>query len=406
MGHRHFIRAAEPGSPGTDQGSTPGAIGVGTGIEGLSLETTYHYRLVAKNILGTTVGEDQSFTTPPAVAGVGTDEASSIGITFGTINGSFQANGEDTHYYFEWGPDTSYGTTTASPPGDEGGAQSGTTHVFAALTGLHYYTRYHYRLVASNAKGVTIGPDRDFVTLPPLIPLILTSSVAAVSPTDAMLETTVNPELADTVVRFQYGDSTNYGRQSLTSDSIGADETPRREYGDLEPAARDDLPLPGGCDQPGWYELWTGPTFTTPGPPRVERTTADAVGETTATIRAALDPSLRDTTYYVEYGTSAAYGNRTSTQGLAGSAGGSPVAVALSGLSAATTYHYMVVASNTLGTSTSPDQVFTTKAAAKSPPPPTAAPCRKGYVRRHGKCVKKHRHARRHHHQRGSVKHG
>jgi hypothetical protein len=396
-----------PAPPGTDQGSTPGAIGVGTGIEGLNLETTYHYRLVAKNLLGTTVGEDQSFTTPPAVAGVSTDEASSIGIAFGTINGSFQANGEDTHYYFEWGPDTSYGNTTASPPGDEGGAQSGTTHVSTALTGLHYYTRYHYRLVASNAKGVTIGPDRDFVTLPPLLPLILTSSVAAVSPTDAMLETTVNPELADTVVRFQYGNSTNYGRQSLTSDSIGADETPHgvsTAISNLQPGTT--YHYRAVAINLGGTSYGPDRTFTTPGPPRVERATADAVGETTATIRAALDPSLGDTTYHVEYGTSAAYGNRTSTQGLAGSAGGSPVAVALSGLSAATTYHFMVVASNSLGTSTSPDQVFTTKAAAKSPPPPTAAPCRKGYVRRHGKCVKKHRHARRHHHQRGSVKHG
>jgi hypothetical protein len=36
--------------------------------------------------------------------------------------------------------------------------------VTAALTGLRPYTRYHWRLVATNAAGTTRGPDRTFTT--------------------------------------------------------------------------------------------------------------------------------------------------------------------------------------------------------------------------------------------------
>jgi hypothetical protein len=391
--------------PGVDAGSTPGTVSESAPISGLSVETTYHFRLVATNSFGTTVGEDQSFTTPSAVAAATTDEASSIAVTSATLNGSFDANGEDTHYFFEWGPDTSYGNVTAASPGADGGSQPGTTHIAAPLTGLHYYTRYHFRLVTSNPEGVTTGADRDFVTLPPPPPAILASSASVTSPTQAMLKTTVNPELADTVVRFQYGESTDYGQQSFTTESIGSDEVPHSVetmLSNLEPGTTYHFRTVsinfGGTSY--------GPdrTFTTPGPPRAGHASADSISASSATIHAQIESGLTDTTYYVEYGTSAAYGARTPSVALAGSAAGSPVMVVLSGLGARTSYHYRVVASNSFGAVATPDQAFTTGAAAVSPSPPPS-PCRKGFVRRHGKCVKKKR-AKRHHHTRGSRKHG
>jgi hypothetical protein len=393
-----------PAPPGNDAGSNPGTTAVSVGIVGLALETTYHCRLVATNSLGTTVGEDQTFTTPPAVAGLSTGEASSIGITSATLNGSFQAAGEDTHYFFEWGPDTSYGNTTETPPGVDGGSQAGTTEVSAALTGLHYYTRYHYRLVATNAEGTTIGPDRDFLTLPPLTPQMLASSALLVTPTQATLETTVNPELADTVVRFQYGDSTAYGFQTVPSDSIGSDEAPHTAsatLSNLEPGTT--YHYRAVAINFGGPSYGPDRTFTTPGPPRVEQTTADSIGESSATIHTAIDPKLGDTTYFVEYGPSGAYGSRTPATVLAGTAGAQPRAIVLSGLSAGTTYHYRLVASNPFGGASTPDLAFTTSVAAVRSPTPPARTCPKGKVRRHGKCVKRHR-GRRHHHRRGGAR--
>jgi hypothetical protein len=67
-------------------------------------------------------------------------------------------------------------------------------------------------------------------------------------------------------------------------------------------------------------------------------------------------------------------------------------------LAQGTTYHFRVVASNEFGTTTGPDQSFTTQSATPPPPPPppTEVKCRKGFVKRHGRCVKKHHRKHRH----------
>ena len=63
---------------------------------------------------------------------------------------------------------------------------------------------------------------------------------------------------------------------------------------------------------------------------------------------------------------------------------------AISGLTPGTTYHFRVVASNGVGTTAGPDQTFKTDAAAVPPPQPSPpVKCKKGTVKRHGKCVKK-----------------
>ena len=75
----------------------------------------------------------------------------------------------------------------------------------------------------------------------------------------------------------------------------------------------------------------------------------------------------------------------------------------LSGLAPGTTYHFRVVATNGIGTTNGADQTFTTSPASAggngSGPPPAAQKCKAGFVRRHGKCVRKTHHAKRRHHR-------
>ena len=151
--------------------TTPGSAGAGTTAQsvsapltGLTGSTTYHYRLVATNANGTTDGPDATFTTK-AAPGVTTGAATGITSTGATVKGTVNPHGSNTSYYFEYGTDTSYGTTTT--PGSAG-AGSSAVSVSATLGGLVGSTTYHYRLVATNASGSTsYGLDRTFTTPAP-----------------------------------------------------------------------------------------------------------------------------------------------------------------------------------------------------------------------------------------------
>jgi hypothetical protein len=98
----------------------------------------------------------------PAPPVVGTYDATNITPSGATLNGAVNPNGESTTYRFEWGPTTEYGNLS---PAKEASAGSGTEAVEAstALTGLTDGATYHYRLVATNAKGTTRGYDHSFV---------------------------------------------------------------------------------------------------------------------------------------------------------------------------------------------------------------------------------------------------
>jgi plastocyanin len=111
-------------------------------------------------------------------------------------------------------------------------------------------------------------------------------------------------------------------------------------------------------------------TVTGPAAPVVSTGSASAVSETEATLNGTVNPSEQETSYSFEYGTTTAYGQKTD-EASAGS-GSAPLAksVAVSSLSAATTYHYRLVAKNATGTSRGADSTFSTT----GPPSATTSP--------------------------------
>jgi hypothetical protein len=173
--------------------STPVAsIGAGNGgrpavaqIQGLAPSTTYHYRLVASNAAGPSIGTDHTFTTlPPPV--VSTGGAEGVGTNSVTISGTLETQGLQTQYEFDLGADTSYGSRIFGNAGVELGAQTFTVSV----EGLQPSTTYHYRIVATNIFGTVYGADRTFTTAAvpsaaltaPAAP-VLVPAPAAVAPT-------------------------------------------------------------------------------------------------------------------------------------------------------------------------------------------------------------------------------
>jgi hypothetical protein len=94
---------------------------------------------------------------------------------------------------------------------------------------------------------------------------------------------------------------------------------------------------------------------------------ASDVTSTTAKLAGTVNPNGMPTTASFDYGTSTAYGSSTPIQ--AAGTGTDPVdlAAALTGLKAATTYHYRVAAANASGTDAGADRTFTTSAAPVKP---------------------------------------
>jgi predicted lipoprotein with Yx(FWY)xxD motif len=76
------------------------------------------------------------------------------------LRGKIYTYENDTHYRFEYGTTTAYGTSVPVPDGDAG-VQSIAT-VMQAIAGLTPNTTYHYRLVASNEGGTGESPDATF----------------------------------------------------------------------------------------------------------------------------------------------------------------------------------------------------------------------------------------------------
>jgi hypothetical protein len=106
------------------------------------------------------------------------------------------------------------------------------------------------------------------------------------------------------------------------------------------------------------------------GAPTVKTTAASAVTSGSATANGTVASRRSATTAYFQWGTTAAYGARTTASSIPASRSTDPVSTPLTGLAASTTYHYRLVATNTRGTSYGSDVAFTTAPA----PAPTPTP--------------------------------
>lgn len=158
--------------------------------------------------------------TPP---GAGTVGSADVGQSVATVKGSVDPNNGETQVQFQYGTSTSYGLTTPTqtlPAGD------GATDVQAALSRLTIATTYHYRVVATNAAGVTRGGDKTFKTASaPSKPAVASVAAKDIAFDAATLQARVDANRQETSYVFEYGTSSTRFGATTAPVSVGAGDS-------------------------------------------------------------------------------------------------------------------------------------------------------------------------------------
>ncbi len=123
---------------------------------------TYEVRLTATVLGISDTSAVQTFKTGAIAPGVVTLEATGISGAGATLNGSVDPNGAISTWFFEYGTTTAYGTRIpliAAPAG----VGRVPRNFNRAITGLTPSATYHFRIVAENTAGTSVGSDQTFV---------------------------------------------------------------------------------------------------------------------------------------------------------------------------------------------------------------------------------------------------
>ena len=177
----------------------------------------------------------------------------------------------------------------------------------------------------------------------------------------ATLNGTVNPHGSTTSVHFQYGTTTNYG--SVTANQSFSGTTTQNVTANISGLMANTtyhfriVATNGHGTSYGSDKTFT--TLTPTGPPVVTTNPATNVATHSATLNGTVDPHGLNTTVSFQYGRTISYGSTTANQTKTGNTYQN-VSANISGLTAYTTYHFRIVATNGYGTRYGSDETFTT----------------------------------------------
>jgi len=170
------------GTPTTSDSHTSDGTGTGaftSSLSGLTSNTTYHVRAYATNVVGTSYGNELTFTTD-TVPTVTTAAISNITGFAAQSGGNVTADGGEsvTARGVCW--NTTGSPTTADSLTSDG---TGTGAFTSNLSGLTPDTTYHVRAYATNSVGTDYGSEVTFTT--DTVPTVTTTSITNVGSSSA-----------------------------------------------------------------------------------------------------------------------------------------------------------------------------------------------------------------------------
>ncbi len=298
---------------------------------------------------------------PPSVA---TLAATNVTDSGAQLRGTATPNGKGT-IFFQYGTTPSYGNATAGQEISSGSPLA----VAATVSGLIPEVIYHFRIGLTTGSGTIFGGNMTFTTTsaPPL--------VATGQPSDAeagkvKLIGAVDTNGTTTSVNFEYGETPAYGLPTPVQVVPGGSNVVDIEFiaeglvpGTLYHYRLDGTSVAGtafGEDVAFIAGQTSGGTGTPVAVP--DATTLDAldVSATAARFQGIANPQGGTTFVRFEYGLTSSYGSSTPGRGIGSGTDPATVIQAATGLQPGTTYHFRLVASNSLGTSYGEDRTFDT----------------------------------------------
>ncbi len=335
--------------------------------QGLAVDSGHEVLVVD----GTNLNVHRFGIPTPGLPIVTADPAGDVRPANATLRGSVDPQADATTYHFEYGTDTSYGTSVPIPAADLGDSY-GPLPVSRALTGLLPNTAYHYRVVATNAYGTVTSADRTFATAP-ATPVTAT----AVGAVGTELHGAVNPRGALGSYHFEYGTDTTYGQT-----------TPERSAGSVN-AVRDVTATIVKLTPSTTYHARlvattaTGTvssddvTFTTLPAPTVTVADPTGIGATTATLHGTADAhGVGGGTYrFFVAGTTNPYRSATAVTAIPAGSGPQDLTAIVDDLPAGGTYSVVLAATVAGTTAYGPALTFSTGEVPRAAPvPPITRP--------------------------------
>ena len=301
-------------------GSGSSVVSVAGAVSGLSVNTTYHFRVTATNAGGTSHGADVVFRTLPDAPTVATGAASSVTRTSACLGASVNPNGGQVEEcVLEYGTSTSYGSSAACSPSP--GSGSSAVLVSGAVSGLSVNTTYHFRVTATNAGGTSHGSDVAFRTLPNA-PTVTTGAASSITQTSATLGASVTPnggQVEDCVL--EYGTSTSYSSSIACAPSPGSGSSAVAVSGAVSSlSANTTYHFRVTAINAGGTSHGSDVAFRTlPDAPTVATASASSLTQTSVTLGGSVNPNGGNVEECVlEYGTSTSYGSSVAVLSFAG----------------------------------------------------------------------------------------
>jgi hypothetical protein len=200
------------------------------------------------------------------------------------------------------------------------------------------------------------------------LPTATTNPATNIASLAATLNGVVNPNGLTAAVHFQYGTTTSYG--STTANQTFTGSTTRNVIANIAGlSASTTYHFRIVATNSHGTRYGSDRTFTTLSPtgaPVAYTNPATAIASFSATLHGTVDPHGLTTTIHFQYGTTINYGLTTAPQNKSGNTYQNVFAY-IGGLTASTTYHFRIVATNSAGTRYGADRILTTLSATGAP---------------------------------------